>query len=33
LSRENMEMFIAPQGLKADAFLGGPATQLLEKSS
>ncbi|NKK76769.1 GntR family transcriptional regulator [Rhizobium leguminosarum] len=33
LSRENMEMFIAPQGLKADAFLGGPATQVLEKSS
>ncbi|MGO7726427.1 GntR family transcriptional regulator, partial [Rhizobium ruizarguesonis] len=33
LSRENMEMFIAPQGLKADAFLGGPATKLLEKSS
>jgi DNA-binding GntR family transcriptional regulator len=33
LSRENMEMFIAPQGLKADAFLGGPATHLLEKSS
>ncbi|MBW8791927.1 MAG: GntR family transcriptional regulator, partial [Rhizobium leguminosarum] len=33
LSRENMEMFIAPQGLKADAFLGGPASQLLEKSS
>ncbi|MDO3436646.1 GntR family transcriptional regulator [Rhizobium sp. CBN3] len=33
LSRENMEMFIAPQGLKADAHLGGPATQLLEKSS
>ncbi|MBX5156955.1 MULTISPECIES: GntR family transcriptional regulator [unclassified Rhizobium] len=32
LSRENMEMFIAPQGLKADAFLGAPATQLLEKS-
>ncbi|MGR9480433.1 GntR family transcriptional regulator [Rhizobium leguminosarum] len=33
LSRENMEMFIAPQGLKADAFLGGPAIHLLEKSS
>ena len=33
LSRENMEMFIAPQGLKADALLGGPATQILEKSS
>ncbi|MGG7576805.1 GntR family transcriptional regulator [Rhizobium sp. Nf11,1] len=33
LSRENMEMFIAPPGLKADAHLGGPATQLLEKSS
>ncbi|NKK96996.1 FCD domain-containing protein [Rhizobium leguminosarum bv. viciae] len=33
LSRENMEMFIAPQGLKADAFLGSSATPLLEKSS
>ncbi|MBX5087992.1 GntR family transcriptional regulator [Rhizobium lentis] len=33
LSRENMEMFIAPQGLKADAFVGGPTAQLLEKSS
>ncbi|AJC82937.1 GntR family transcriptional regulator protein (plasmid) [Rhizobium etli bv. phaseoli str. IE4803] len=33
LSRENMEMFIAPQGLKADAFVGGPATHILEKSS
>ncbi|MDM9620519.1 GntR family transcriptional regulator [Rhizobium sp. AC44/96] len=26
LSRENMEMFIAPQGLKADALVGTPAT-------
>ncbi len=26
LSRENMEMFIAPQGLKADALVGAPAT-------
>ncbi|KRB55024.1 GntR family transcriptional regulator [Rhizobium sp. Root708] len=33
LSRENMEMFIAPQGLKADALVGSPATQSLEKSS
>ncbi|WP_087002004.1 GntR family transcriptional regulator [Rhizobium sullae] len=33
LSRENMEMFIAPQGLKADAFVGGPAAQPLERSS
>jgi DNA-binding GntR family transcriptional regulator len=33
LSRENMEMFIAPQGLKSDAQLGAPATQSLEKSS
>ena len=33
LSRENMEMFIAPQGLKADVFVGGSATQSLEKSS
>jgi DNA-binding GntR family transcriptional regulator len=33
LSRENMEMFIAPQGLKADALVGIPATQLMEKLS
>ncbi|WFU12415.1 GntR family transcriptional regulator (plasmid) [Rhizobium sp. CB3090] len=33
LSRENMEMFIAPQGLKADALIGGPNVQSLEKSS
>lgn len=32
LSRENMEMFIAPQGLKADVFIGGPAAKTLEKS-
>lgn len=31
LSRENMEMFIAPQGIKADAQLGAPG-QALEKS-
>ncbi|WP_018239460.1 GntR family transcriptional regulator [Ensifer sp. BR816] len=33
LSRENMEMFIAPQGLKADALVDIPATQLMEKLS
>ncbi|MFB9947466.1 GntR family transcriptional regulator [Rhizobium puerariae] len=33
LSRENMEMFIAPQGMKSDAQLGAPATPSLEKSS
>jgi DNA-binding GntR family transcriptional regulator len=33
LSRENMEMFIAPQGMKSDAQLGGPALSSLEKSS
>ncbi|SCW78810.1 DNA-binding transcriptional regulator, GntR family [Rhizobium mongolense subsp. loessense] len=33
LSRENMEMFIAPHGLKADALIGAPTTQSLEKSS
>ncbi|MBB3610286.1 GntR family transcriptional regulator [Rhizobium sp. BK602] len=33
LSRENMEMFIAPQGLKADAQIGAPTLQSLEKSS
>jgi DNA-binding GntR family transcriptional regulator len=27
LSRENMEMFIAPQGIKSDAILGAPTTQ------
>ncbi|MBD9446312.1 MULTISPECIES: GntR family transcriptional regulator [unclassified Rhizobium] len=32
LSRENMEMFIAPQGLKADVLIGGPAAKTLEKS-
>ncbi|MBB4275668.1 MULTISPECIES: GntR family transcriptional regulator [Rhizobium] len=32
LSRENMEMFIAPHGLKADALIGAPTTQSLEKS-
>lgn len=33
LSRENMEMFIAPEGLKADALVEGPAMSLMEKSS
>jgi len=33
LSRENMEMFIAPEGLKADALVGGPAMSSMEKSS
>lgn len=33
LSRENMEMFIAPQGMKSDAQIGAPVTQSLEKSS
>jgi DNA-binding GntR family transcriptional regulator len=33
LSRENMEMFIAPQGLKADALIGSPSMLSLEKSS
>lgn len=33
LSRENMEMFIAPQGMTSDAKIGGPAKQSLEKSS
>ncbi|WP_431323735.1 GntR family transcriptional regulator [Rhizobium sp. YTU87027] len=32
LSRENMEMFIAPQGLKADVLIGAPAAKTLEKS-
>jgi DNA-binding GntR family transcriptional regulator len=33
LSRQNMEMFIAPEGLKADALVEGPAMSLMEKSS
>lgn len=33
LSRENMELFIAPRGMKSDAQLGAPAKQSLEKSS
>ncbi|MEB2846335.1 FCD domain-containing protein [Rhizobiales bacterium RZME27] len=33
LSRVNMELFIAPQGMKSDARIGAPATQSLEKSS
>lgn len=33
LSRENMEMFIAPHGLKADAPLGDPRGSHMEKSS
>ena len=33
LSRENMEMFIAPQGLKADALVDGPTTASMEKTS
>jgi len=33
LSRENMEMFIAPQGLKADALVDGPTTSSMEKTS
>jgi DNA-binding GntR family transcriptional regulator len=32
LSRENMEMFIAPEGLKADALVGASAA-VLEKQS
>ncbi|MFB9980828.1 GntR family transcriptional regulator [Mesorhizobium kowhaii] len=32
LSRENMEMFIAPQGLKADALVGMPAASTEESS-
>jgi DNA-binding GntR family transcriptional regulator len=32
LSRENMEMFIAPQGMKADALVEVPAASM-EKSS
>lgn len=30
LSRANMELFIAPQGLKADALVDGPATKTME---
>jgi DNA-binding GntR family transcriptional regulator len=33
LSRENMEMFIAPQGMKADALAEGPVTLSMEKLS
>lgn len=33
LSRENMEMFIAPEGLKADALVEGPAMSSMEKTS
>jgi DNA-binding GntR family transcriptional regulator len=33
LSRENMEMFIAPEGLKADALVDEPARLSIEKSS
>jgi DNA-binding GntR family transcriptional regulator len=33
LSRENMEMFIAPQGLKADALVDGPVSSSMEKTS
>ncbi|MEK1850881.1 MAG: GntR family transcriptional regulator [Phyllobacterium sp.] len=33
LSRENMEMFIAPEGLKADALVEVPAMLSMEKSS
>lgn len=33
LSRENMEMFIAPEGMKADALVDGPAAPSMEKSS
>jgi len=33
LSRENMEMFIAPEGLKADALVDGAAMLSMEKSS
>jgi DNA-binding GntR family transcriptional regulator len=33
LSRENMEMFIAPEGMKADALVDSPATPSMEKSS
>jgi DNA-binding GntR family transcriptional regulator len=32
LSRENMEMFIAPEGLKPDAFVDGTTTSPMEKS-
>lgn len=33
LSRENMEIFIAPEGLKADALVDGPVVAAMEKSS
>jgi hypothetical protein len=33
LSRENMEIFVAPDGLKADALVDGPASASLEKQS
>lgn len=33
LSRENMEMFIAPQGMKADALVDVPTTLSMEKLS
>jgi DNA-binding GntR family transcriptional regulator len=33
LSRENMEVYIAPQGLKADALVDGPALSSMERSS
>jgi DNA-binding GntR family transcriptional regulator len=32
LSRENMEMFIAPEGLKPDALVDGTTTSPMEKS-
>jgi DNA-binding GntR family transcriptional regulator len=32
LSRENIEMFIAPEGLKPDAFVDGTTTSPMEKS-
>jgi len=33
LSRENMEVFIAPQGIKADAFIDLPPNSHSEHSS
>ncbi len=33
LSRETMEMFIAPEGLEADGFPGGQAARTMEKAS
>lgn len=33
LSRENMEIYIAPHGLKADALVEGPSAAILEKTS